>query len=175
MSMDKIALGGGCHWCTEAVFQFLKGVEKVEQGFVTSSGEHNNFSEAIIVHFDGAVISLRDLIEIHLLTHRSTSDHSMRDKYRSAVYSFTAGQYSKAKRIIEALQPDFQNGLITKVYPFASFKPSEKQFRDYYLKNPEKPFCERYIHPKLKALSKKFPEKVGAFDGTPLRSTPNKG
>ena len=160
VTISKIALGGGCHWCAEAVFQSLKGVEKVEQGFVASSGDHNSFSEAVIVHFDSAVISLRDLIEIHLHTHRSTSDHSMRNKYRSAVYSFTAGQSSEAKLILEALQPDFQNGLITKVYPFASFKPSEEQFRDYYLKNPKKPFCERYILPKLETLAEKFPDRL---------------
>ena len=67
----KIALGGGCHWCTEAVFQSLKGVEKVNQGYVASTGENNWFSEAVIVHFNDEIITLKTLIEIHLHTHKS--------------------------------------------------------------------------------------------------------
>ena len=60
----KIALGGGCHWCTEAVFQSLIGVHKVEQGFVASTDENTSFSEAVIVHFSPEAISLQTLIEI---------------------------------------------------------------------------------------------------------------
>jgi peptide-methionine (S)-S-oxide reductase len=59
--LQKIALGGGCHWCTEAVFQSIIGVEKVEQGFVASIDENNSFSEAVIVHFNSEVISLNTL------------------------------------------------------------------------------------------------------------------
>lgn len=78
--IQKIGLGGGCHWCTEAVFQSLIGIEKVEQGFIASTEEYNTFSEAVIVHFDSEVISAKTLIEIHLYTHKSTSQHSMRSK-----------------------------------------------------------------------------------------------
>ena len=86
MNTQKIALGGGCHWCTEAVFQSLIGVERVEQGYVASTGNNNSFSEAVIVHFNTERISLKTLIEIHLHTHKSTSNHSLRERYRSAVY-----------------------------------------------------------------------------------------
>ena len=85
----KIAFGGGCHWCTEAVFQQLKGVIRVEQGFVASVNEYQSFSEAVIVHFNPSIIPLKILVEIHLYTHKSTSNHSMRSKYRSAIYYFT--------------------------------------------------------------------------------------
>ena len=88
VNTSKIGFGGGCHWCTEAVFQSLIGVEKVEQGFVASFNLHNELSEAVIVHFNHKRISLQTLIEIHLLTHSSTSDHAMRKKYRSAIYTF---------------------------------------------------------------------------------------
>ena len=86
--MHRIGFGGGCHWCTEAVFESIKGVQKVEQGFITPEGEEDSFSEAVIVHYDPSQIALKDLIEIHLWTHKSTSEHSMRGKYRSAVYAF---------------------------------------------------------------------------------------
>lgn len=156
----KIALGGGCHWCTEAVFQALKGVYAVEQGFVASTDENNTFSEAVIVHFNPENISLRVLIEIHLHTHKSTSTHSMRKKYRSAIYTFSEDQSKEAKNILNTFQPEFDNQLITKVYPFSEFKASREAIQNYYLKNPEKPFCERFINPKLKLLLRKFSSHV---------------
>lgn len=152
----KIALGGGCHWCTEAVFQSLKGVVKVEQGYVASMGENNTFSEAVIIHFNAYEIELQTLIQIHLYTHKSTSAHSMRDKYRSAVYTFTKEQEIEAESILESLQFEFDNKIITKVYPFSKFKASREAIQNYYQKNPEKPFCKTFINPKLMLLLDKF-------------------
>lgn len=157
---NKIALGGGCHWCTEAVFQSLKGVAKVEQGFVASTHENNSFSEAVIVHFNTKVISLQTLIEIHLYTHKSTSAHSMRAKYRSAIYYFSERQKIEAETILNVFQQEFNNKLITKVYPFSEFKASREAIQNYYHKNPEKPFCERFINPKLRLLLEKFSNQV---------------
>jgi len=73
--LSRIALGGGCHWCTEAVFQSLKGVNRVEQGYVSSINENLSFSEGIIVEYYENKIPLEILIHIHLLTHKSTSKH----------------------------------------------------------------------------------------------------
>lgn len=154
--IEKIALGGGCHWCTEAVFQSLKGVHKVEQGFVASTGKNDFFSEAIIVHFDPTLISLRGLIEIHLHTHKSTSDHSMRVKYRSAIYVFSNKEIEEVSKILSNLQSVFDKKIIAKAYLFDKFKPSSEQFVDYYYRNPSKPFCETYISPKLSLLIEKF-------------------
>lgn len=156
----KIALGGGCHWCTEAVFQSLKGVEKVEQGYVSSIYENSSFSEAVIVYFNAEIISLKTLIEIHLHTHKSTSAHSMRTKYRSAIYVFSEEQAYKAKTILNEFQTKFDNQLITKVFPFSEFKASQEAIQNYYQKNPKKPFCERFINPKLKLLLDKFSNQV---------------
>jgi peptide-methionine (S)-S-oxide reductase len=158
--MDKIALGGGCHWCTEAVFQALKGVKKVEQGYVASTDKNSTFSEAVVVHFNSELISLQTLIEIHLHTHKSTSAHSMREKYRSAIYTFSNEQKTKAQTILNILQTEFKNQLITKVYPFSEFKASRQAIQNYYKKNPEKPFCERFINPKLKLLIDKFSSHI---------------
>jgi peptide-methionine (S)-S-oxide reductase len=157
---DKIAFGGGCHWCTEAVFQSLKGVHKVEQGFVASDGENHSFSEAVIVHFDQSEIALKDLTAIHLHTHKSTSDHSMRSKYRSAIYYFTAEDNLASTQILKELQVDFDKNIITKVLPFKAFKASDKLFHEYYYNNKEKPFCKTYIAPKLKLLLAKFSENL---------------
>ncbi|WP_353779725.1 peptide-methionine (S)-S-oxide reductase [Winogradskyella sp. 3972H.M.0a.05] len=158
--LEKIALGGGCHWCTEAVFQALLGVEKVDQGYVASSGDFESFSEAVIVHFNPEMISLEILIEIHLHTHKGTSDHSMRDKYRSAIYTYSATQNTTCKQIIDRLQDEFEHQLITKVLPFETFKASREAIQNYYRKNPEKPFCEKFINPKLKFLLNTYDKHV---------------
>lgn len=162
---EKIAFGGGCHWCTEAVFQALKGVGKVEQGFVASTGENESFSEAVIVHFNADKISLETLIEIHLHTHKSTSNHSMRTKYRSAVYTFSLSQERASRQIIDDLQDEFQNKIITKVLPLKAFKPSAEAFQNYYKKNPNKPFCQTFINPKLKLLILNFSKDVDIREG----------
>ena len=153
---QKIALGGGCHWCTEAVFQSLIGVTKVEQGFVASTHEHSSFSEAVIVHFNSEDISLKTLVEVHLHTHKSTSNHAMRIKYRSAVYVFSEVQKQEAEHIIETFQKAFNNTLITQVFPFKTFKASRQEITNYYYDNPEKPFCQSFINPKLKLLLNQF-------------------
>ena len=80
----------------------------------------------------------------------------MRRKYRSAVYTFSEQQANAAKAILYKLQPKFKNKLVTKVYPFSKFKPSREEIQNYYFKNPERPFCKRYINPKLKILIDKF-------------------
>ncbi len=154
----KIGLGGGCHWCTEAVFQSLIGVHKVEQGFIASAGKDNSFSEAVIVHFDEHNIGLKDLILIHLHTHESAAAHTLRDKYRSAIYSFTKQEEREAKLILKELQIAFEKPLITEVLPFKKFKASDSKFHNYYYSDKEKPFCKTYIHPKLKLLLDKFGE-----------------
>lgn len=159
-SKIKIALGGGCHWCTEAVFQALVGVNKVEQGFVASNGINSSFSEAVTVHYNTKYITLKTLIEIHLYTHKSTSNHNMRDKYRSAVYSFSKAQNEAAQNLINQFQKEFNDRLITKVLPFFKFKPSRKAIQNYYQENPEKPFCKTYINPKLCLLTKQFSKFV---------------
>lgn len=160
ISFEKVALGGGCHWCTEAVFQCLIGVKKVSQGYVASHGENSSFSEAIIVHFNPKIISLNRLIEIHLYTHKSISMHIMRDRYRSAVYTYSEAQKVAATRSIKEFQVDFNNKLITKVYAFKSFKASREEIQNYYLKDPAKPFCKTFIAPKLKLLLEQFSENM---------------
>ena len=155
-SVEKIAVGGGCHWCTEAVFQALKGVEKVEQGYVASAPPLEQFSEGVIIHFDPQTIPLQILIEIHLHTHKSTSNHSFRSKYRSAIYFYSEAQKRDAQRIRAQLQEHFEQPLITQVLAFKHFQASRESLHDYYKSDPEKPFCKTYIAPKLQLLMQQY-------------------
>lgn len=157
---DKIGLGGGCHWCTEAVFQMLKGVVQVEQGFIASTGKNSTFSEAVIVQYNPKEISLERLIQVHLNTHSSTSVHNMREKYRSAVYSFSSEQEKLVKEILAALQLKFSRKLITGGFPFKEFRPGAEEFRNYYFRDKQRPFCQRYIEPKRQILLQQFSENV---------------
>lgn len=165
MSMQRIGLGGGCHWCTEAVFQALRGVGNVEQGFIASAAPYDSFSEAVIVHYDPATIVLNVLIEVHLRTHASTSDHAMRSKYRSAIYCFDAVQAETAQQALAQLQAGFNSPLVTQILSFAAFRASDERFTDYYASNPQRPFCETYIEPKLKHLARHFTAQYRPIHG----------
>ncbi len=95
-------------------------------------------------------------------THKSTSAHSMREKYRSAIYTYSEEQIAEAKKLLAISQNDFKGKLITKVLPFSKFKASREAIQNYYQKNPKKPFCERFINPKLKLLLDKFSDYTNA-------------
>lgn len=155
-----IGFGGGCHWCTEAVFQSLIGVEKVEQGFIASTNENKTFSEGVIVHYNPQLISLDVFIEIHLETHKSSSNHSMRNKYRSAIYTFSAEQQKDVETQLVKFHEVAEKKIITQAMPFREFKSSEALFQNYYFSNPEKPFCKTYIDPKIALLLEKFKNSV---------------
>lgn len=147
--MKKIGLGGGCHWCTEAVFQQVEGVTKVEQGYIASKAPADTPSEAVIVHYLPKKVKLERLLEIHLHTHNATSDHSFRKKYRSAVYFFSAEEEKGIKSLLEKLQKKFDQELVTQVLAFRRFEASRESIQNYYRRNPEAPFCKKFIEPKL--------------------------
>ena len=160
---EQIGFGGGCHWCTEAVFQALRGVQDVAQGFVRSTPPHESWSEAVIVTFDPDEIDLETLIEVHLRTHSSTSLHKMRGKYRSAIYGFGEDQQVRASTALQALQAEFDEPLQTRVLSHEGFKASDTRFQNYYATDPERPFCRTYIDPKLKVLRERFAENARVY------------
>ncbi len=157
--LNKIGLGGGCHWCTEAIFQSLLGVEKVAQGWI-SAREAADFSEAVIVHYDAAILPLEVLIEIHLYTHSCTSNHTMRHKYRSAVYVFSEPQKERVAAMLQQLQPQFKEAIITRPITFQEFKENSATYLNYYQRDPNKPFCKNVIAPKLRLLLKNYRKRV---------------
>lgn len=154
--MLTIGFGGGCHWCTEAVFQSLKGIADVRQGFIRSDPPDDRFSEAVEVTFDPECVSLPALVRVHLATHASASDHKLRGKYRSAIYVLdmatrevvadTLGQASRETGVEFVTRPLLHRG----------FKASDERFQNYRANNPERPFCKTYIDPKLSKLRREF-------------------
>jgi len=160
VSTNKVGLGGGCHWCTEGVFASLNGIVKIKQGWIASMGSNTQFSEAIEVYFDPDIISLTDLVSIHLHTHSSMADHSMRNKYRSAIYTYSDAQTEQSHEILRLLQPGFAKKIITQVLPFSGFKANKVELTNYLYSAPNRPFCQRYIHPKLQLLMQDFNKHI---------------
>lgn len=154
--LTQVGFGGGCHWCTEAVFASLLGVGRVQQGFINSQPPHDQYSEAVLVDFSEQQIPIEALIEIHLRTHASSSEHTMRHKYRSAIYVDDEAMATRCRAVLKSLQSQFEKPLVTRVFLMAGFKLSEDRYRDYYSSNPNKPFCATYIEPKLALLKREF-------------------
>lgn len=150
-SIKKLGFGGGCHWCTEAVFQAITSVQNVEQGYISSTAPHDAMSEAVIVHF-GDSTDLELLLDVHLQTHSSTQLHSRRSDYRSAVYYFDEAQKELLELLLITLSRKRNQSYITAILPFQEFKASRESIQDYYKTRPEAPFCKRYIEPKLKVV-----------------------
>ena len=154
--LENAGFGGGCHWCTEAVFRSLRGVTEVAQGFIAADPPHQAYSEAVSVTWDPDLIGFDDLIAVHLATHASMSQHKMRGKYRSAVYVKDDASAEQARRIIAELAEQTGSAFVTAVLPFRAFKASDKRYQNYYDRNREGPFCAAYIEPKLALLRQRF-------------------
>ncbi len=158
--MMRIGLGGGCHWCTEGVVQALRGVTQVDQGFLRSDPPSDAWSEGVIATFDPAVLPLDTLIEVHLRTHSGGGTYSPNGRYRSAVYVGEPGQRDIATAVIARVAAERGEAERTLILPFRDFTPSEERHRDYYRTDPNRPFCRRYIDPKLDFLRAQFAEIV---------------
>jgi peptide-methionine (S)-S-oxide reductase len=156
--MKTIGLGGSCHWCTEGIFSSVRGVAHVDQGWISSSSPNEAWSEGVRLNYDPEQIGLEDLVAIHLHSHSCTNVHSMREKYRSAVYVVEANQQMDVERALDRLQREFEKPIITAALTLVEFKLNEAHFLDYYYSDTSRPFCRNYISPKLRLLLERFPQ-----------------
>lgn len=154
--MAQAGFGGGCHWCTEGVFQALRGVSQVDQGFVQSDAPAETWAEGVIVTFDPSIIPLATLAEVHLRTHSATRARSPRGKYRSAIYIFEDGQRDETQSAIDRFADETGKAVHTLVLPFRGFRASDGRYKNYYRTDPSRPFCRRYIDPKLDYIRRHF-------------------
>jgi peptide methionine sulfoxide reductase msrA/msrB len=173
-SHAEATFGGGCFWCTEAIFQQLAGVSKVESGY--SGGDtrdpdyqavcegQTGHAEVVQITFDPSVISYADLVRIHLSTHNPTTlNRQGADKgtqYRSIILTHNSEQEATARRVIEEMSPDFDDTIVTEVKPFETFYRAENDHQDYYLNHPGRPYCAAVISPKLRHLHTLFSDKL---------------
>ena len=165
-------MGGGCFWCTEAVFTELKGVVSVVPGYAGGSVAHPSYeqvctgntghAEAIQVTFDPAVVSLHDLLTVFFTTHDPTTlnrqGNDVGTQYRSVVFYRNAEQKATTEQVIKELQAEhlYRKPFVTQVVPFSEFYPAEEYHHNYFARNPERAYCQLVIAPKVAKFRSKF-------------------
>lgn len=169
-SHRRATFGGGCFWCTEALFQSLRGVVKVESGYSgglvmnptyreVCSGRTGH-AEVVQVTYEPGGIGFEDLIRVHLGTHNPTllnkQGADRGTQYRSVVFFRDAPEEVIARRVIGEVNELLEGRVVTQVVPFEAFYPAEAEHQNYYLRNRGKPYCETAIEPKLVKLRQSF-------------------
>lgn len=170
MSNEFITLGGGCFWCTESVFQSLKGVVSVTPGY--SGGHVDNPSyeqvcrqdtghvEVVRVEYDPAAISTRELLEVFFGTHDPTTLNrqggDVGPQYASVVFYHNPGQKQAAEAVMHHAEKILGQEVVTRLEPEAKFWVAEGGHHDYYQNFPEQPYCQAVIAPKLARLRQEF-------------------
>ncbi|HEV8611985.1 MAG TPA: peptide-methionine (S)-S-oxide reductase MsrA [Gemmatimonadales bacterium] len=173
---DVATFAGGCFWCMEAVFQPLRGVEKVVSGYIGGRVPNPSYeavcsgitghAEAIQISFDPAVISYRELLELFFAFHDPTTLNRQGPdegtQYRSAIFYHSAEQQQQAETLIRELETSqtFPAPLVTQLTQATQFYPAEVYHQDYYRQNPEKAYCRAMITPKVARLRLKYADKL---------------
>ncbi|HEV8601518.1 MAG TPA: peptide-methionine (S)-S-oxide reductase MsrA [Patescibacteria group bacterium] len=170
--LETAVFGGGCFWCTEAIFTRLRGVESVESGYAGGqvpnptyeqvSMGNTGHAEAIKIEFDPGVIKYTDLLNVFFATHDPTTlnrqGNDVGEQYRSAVFFTTVTQGQEAVDFIKQLETDgvYEDPIVTEVFALDKFWPAESYHRRYYENNQNKPYCQIVISPKIAKLRAKF-------------------
>ncbi len=175
----KVAVfGGGCFWCTEAVFKMLKGVSSVMPGYAGGRTENPSYyqvsngdtghAEVIQIEYDPSQVSYHDLLTVFFASHDSTQvnrqGNDVGTQYRSIVLYSDEEQKKEAEAFIKELNDSASDGkpIATEVAPLTKFYPAEAEHLDYYARNREQGYCQIIIAPKLQKVQEKFAELLKA-------------
>lgn len=178
MASESVTLGGGCFWCTEAVFSELRGVTKVLPGYSGGRTKDPSYeevcegttghAEVVEVEFDPAVISLHDLLAIFFTVHDpTTKDRQGNDvgtQYRSVIFYRNPDQERTARAVIAEVQGEklWRGTIVTELAPFEVFYPAEEYHRNYFRLHPERAYCQAIIKPKVAKFRHKFAGRLKA-------------
>lgn len=173
---ELATLGGGCFWCLEAVYEQLKGVEKVVSGYM---GGHiaspsyrqvctgtTGHAEVVQLSFDPAVVSFREILEIFFTIHDPTTLNrqgaDVGPQYRSAIFYHSPEQRATAEQVIAAITADklWPNPVVTEVTEAGTFYPAEDYHQEYFRNNTSQPYCQVVVAPKVAKFRKAFVEKL---------------
>ena len=171
-------LGGGCFWCTEAVYLEVRGVEKVESGYTGGHGpnptyrqvcsETTGHAEAVQVTFDAEVVSYREVLEVFFATHDPTTLNrqgaDVGTQYRSAVFYHDEEQREAAEAVISEIEAEgvWRDPIVTEVVPFDEFFVAEDYHQNYFAANGRQPYCQVIIAPKVAKFRKEHLERLKA-------------
>lgn len=168
--------GGGCFWCTEAVFEELKGVESVVSGYAGGHVEHPSYeqvcgkqtghAEVIRVVYDPREISYEELLEAFWKTHDPTTlnrqGNDVGPQYRSVIFYHNDEQKELAEHYRQKLNESgaYRDPIVTQIEPFTNFYEAEAYHQDYYAKNPNQGYCRVQITPKIQTVRDQFADRL---------------
>ena len=168
-------IGGGCFWCTEAVFEEVKGVEKVVSGYMGGNvpgrptyrevcSGLTGHAEVVQVTFDADVISYQDILIIFMTTHDPTTLNQQGadrgTQYRSVIFYHNEEQKKTAKLVLNELAVYFEKPIVTEITKAQTFFEAEKEHQDFYKNNPDYGYCTFVIDPKLRKLRQLHSDKL---------------
>ena len=168
--------GGGCFWCTEAIFERLRGVISAMPGYAGGQAKHPTYeevcagatghAEATRVEFDSVQISYRDLLTVFFATHdpttRNRQGHDVGTQYRSIILYANDDQKRDSEAFIKELSGQFLQTIVTEVKPLAEFYEAESYHRQYYRRNSNQPYCQYVISPKMGKLRERFAQLLNS-------------
>lgn len=176
VNMDSATFANGCFWCTEAIFEQLKGVVKVTSGYTggqtpnptyeTVSTGNTGHAECLQIIYDTTMISFDELLEVFWETHDPTTLNrqgaDVGTHYRSAIFYHDLQQKQKAEKYKDALNNEgvYPKPIVTEISAFAKFYPAEDYHQQYYQNNKNAPYCRAVITPKLEKFRKVFKHKL---------------
>ena len=174
-NIQIMTVGGGCFWCTEAVFQEIKGVQKVVSGYAGGSAPGKptyreicsgltGHAEVVQVTFDANIISFEELLIIFMTTHDPTTlNRQGADRgtqYRSVIFYHSENQQKIAQEILTKIQTYYQDTICTEVSALPIFYEAEAAHQNYYRENTQQGYCSFVIEPKLAKLRKRYADKL---------------
>ncbi len=174
MASETATLGGGCFWCLEAVYQELRGVQKIVSGY--SGGDFPNPSyeqvcegstghaEVVRLTYDPEQVSYRELLEIFFTIHDPTTPNRQGNdigtQYRSVIYYHDAGQQETARQVIAEMANVWDAPIVTELSPLGPFYPAEGYHQNYYSQHPLQGYCAFVVAPKVAKFRKVFADRV---------------
>ncbi len=173
--MKRLVLGGGCFWCTEAVFVNVKGVSKVVSGYTGGHRPNPTYenictgvsghAEIVDIEYDETIVSLENLLEIFFVIHDPTTLNQQGadrgTQYRSVIYYDNADEKATIESGVKKAQYDFNDNIMTEVSALEEVYPAEAYHQNYYNLNSSQGYCQVVIAPKLQKFMTKFPERLG--------------
>jgi peptide-methionine (S)-S-oxide reductase len=172
MKTELAVFGGGCFWCTEAVFKKLRGVSSVLPGYAGGTTEHPTYdavstgttghAEVVRIAYDPVQVSYETLLTIFFASHDPTTINrqgaDIGTQYRSVIFYTTPEQKTIAEAFIRGINTSAMDGdtVVTEVVPLTTFYEAENYHQDYYARNKNAPYCQVVINPKLEKVQKQF-------------------
>ena len=171
---ETITLGGGCFWCTEAVFERVRGVVKVESGYSNGHVDRPSYeqvcsgttghNEVVRVAFDIAQITLREVLEIFFVIHDPTTlnrqGNDAGTQYRSGIYFHDAAQESTAREVLAEVNAHHGGRAVTELTAEANYSSAEDYHQHYFAHHPDQGYCAMVVAPKVEKFRKTFAARV---------------